>query len=244
MCNERFIQEGTQWSKPPVEHEWIERGVVSAWDWEADDPRLSGIATMAHSQDGSSIVEISFRTLRIENEDGAWEGSTMKSDLNPSSWNVLRLTGSDGYEGMTALIDFGLDGAEEQTECFDVRGVLITTPLTMGPDPFVLNGEVPPLLNEIEMTLTDTGIEPAELALSDGVYTFVVTNAGSEAHGFVLYDGDEYVSTDPEDLIEPGETRQFQIELTASAWDPGITVAILDPTNDAAAPVIIEFEDE
>jgi hypothetical protein len=109
-------------------------GRGEAWDmtWEPTDPRLRG--TWVHGSDWDEYPvdgaaegtspSITTGTTRIENEDGAWEGS------RHSFWNgqeeigdpVFTLTGEGAYEGLSVVLTMTLS----MTECVNtVRGVVV-----------------------------------------------------------------------------------------------------------------------
>jgi hypothetical protein len=85
--------------------------------WDADDPRISGIATMISNdtdyREGATGMAPTghrgtIRTLliRIANDDGSWEGPLQLLAIdNPESSSAAGwLTGSGAYEGLTAYL--------------------------------------------------------------------------------------------------------------------------------------------
>jgi hypothetical protein len=107
------------------------RGYTWAGTHSATDDRFSGthyyswdgdVYTLASGDDGARV---SAESLRIENEDGAWQGSGASADLpdGTSGSSPLVMTGEGTYEGLTAVL-LWVDGP-----CFlDLRGIVTEFP--------------------------------------------------------------------------------------------------------------------
>jgi hypothetical protein len=65
------------------------------------DPRVSGTGTGTWNQDGyPGDIGISWGTYRLENEGGAWSGTSTSAD-GPSAVSSGFLVGEGGYVGLT-----------------------------------------------------------------------------------------------------------------------------------------------
>ncbi len=95
------------------------------------DPRLDGAWTRTNNLDQYDEPSVlTWQALwRVETEDGAWAGietPIVFSDGSRSTTTAV-LVGEDGYEGLTAVIEF-----EQGGDAWDLRG-------------FIIDGEMPPL---------------------------------------------------------------------------------------------------
>jgi len=91
---------------------------VHVRDWiasarmDVDDDRLDGATTgaidwdISYNGQGFDTAGVNRGTFRIENDRGAWEGPWSGVGAGPhSSWQALiSLTGSGGYEGLSAIL--------------------------------------------------------------------------------------------------------------------------------------------
>lgn len=106
---------------------------------EVSDPRLSGAITFTNDLDVHPIpgtetaVAVWWRTWRIENEAGAWQGSAHDVSFADDSraTYVVVLRGEGAYEGLIAPMEVTLDG-----QAWNLNGVIVTGPGpgTSGPD--------------------------------------------------------------------------------------------------------------
>lgn len=102
---------------------------------EASDPRLEGTATIRWNEasypdvDGSGTYELSSYTVRIENDDGAWQGSALDFEGSAAAYGgvdlesigTFVLAGEDAYEGLYAvMVEIG--GWD------DIKGVILPAP--------------------------------------------------------------------------------------------------------------------
>ena len=106
---------------------------------DASDPRLLGLMTVCRSEDAWKnedfvpATRVWTDTYRIWNDDGAWEGSVSTFDLDASApadeaWTeeqIVFLTGSGAYEGLTAAADL--------SDWDDIRGLVIPGPVPAAP---------------------------------------------------------------------------------------------------------------
>ena len=145
-------QEEAVLPEPPVEFSGhIECGpevrsgtsdMAPAWQQPAtmSDPRLEG--TYYYSEAADPIVAalpgimVAAGTLRIENDEGAWQGSMVYAYLSDGTGTTgsTVLVGEGAYEGLSAIW-------EERflfPECAaDVRGLLIEGGVPAAPEPFI-----------------------------------------------------------------------------------------------------------
>lgn len=92
---------------------------------EISDPRLEGTLHVSfdsyelwYPERGEDAVTVGHATWRIENEDGAWEGSYPTVSLTP--FDSMLLVGEGAYEGLVAAWTSQYD-----EDCsWDVRGVI------------------------------------------------------------------------------------------------------------------------
>jgi hypothetical protein len=96
------------------------RGLTATTTDTMDDPRVSGNGTIVGNYDMYGDVGTQWGTYRLENADGAWEG-TWRGVL----WNrggvtehTMWLTGSGAYEGLTYYAHVNGSGV------IDVEGVI------------------------------------------------------------------------------------------------------------------------
>ena len=118
---------------------WHEEGPWSG-RFEMDDSRLTGDAT---GYDGGNryqmdenhvgLAEVGGGTITIENDGGAWEGSTLgvsgteRSDMLRDTM-VVELTGTGGYDGLSALLFVDQDQPvswDRPLPDFEVYGVIV-----------------------------------------------------------------------------------------------------------------------
>jgi hypothetical protein len=107
--------------------------------YEVSDPRLEGTLYQAWAADVYTLpgneaegpVFVTF-TDRIENDEGAWQGSSVILDFpdGTGTWAPLVMTGEGAYEGLTAIVGFKL----EDDECV-VRGYIIEGAIPAPPVP-------------------------------------------------------------------------------------------------------------
>lgn len=124
-------------NEPGITHE---RGLTAVGTSELSDARLQGDVSMALSSDEywkpGTVAGVTTFRLRIENDEGAWEGTGMWAFL-PSgtatkpSTRVDVLYGEDAYEGLVAVM-------QSQTDMFDwhsdVEGFIIAAELPPVPE--------------------------------------------------------------------------------------------------------------
>jgi hypothetical protein len=110
-----MMTEGDSTSDQPLNGRMqASRGRASVFDWELDDPRLSGSATVTQNVDrwldeSDNDYGIFWGTVSIENEDGSWLGTFVHSDGQTDAYDgelggVLQLRGSGAYEGWSAIL--------------------------------------------------------------------------------------------------------------------------------------------
>lgn len=137
--------EGVEWEPAEAGAEVIQefdrkaqRGGGYTWTVEMDDPRLSGVAYGLWSLDkiGPQYQhhegETFTGTVELVNDDGSWIGSLRGyATMKPATrhWHI-ELTGTDGYEGLSALLQgVGPYGSAE------LQGLLFPGSLPEYPDP-------------------------------------------------------------------------------------------------------------
>ena len=113
------------------------RGDTFRQGWtEVSDPRLEGTYTRSWNEDtylhpgGEEDPSIVVVTDRIENDEGAWQGSSVwLRTPGPSAYAPLVLVGEGAYEGLTAI----LGGVETYGECavsgYIIDGAIPATPV-------------------------------------------------------------------------------------------------------------------
>ena len=120
-----------------------QRGGGYTWTVEMDDPRLSGVAYGLWSLDkiGPKYEhhegEAFTSTVELVNDDGSWVGSLRGyATMKPATrhWHI-ELTGTDGYEGLSALLEgVGPYGSA------DLQGLIFPGSLPEYPAPVELAG--------------------------------------------------------------------------------------------------------
>ena len=123
-----------------VRREW--RGGYFVFEVEEmSDPRLDGTLTAYLDRDEYIYPSVDWRsppalmsaTMRIENEDGAWQGSAPDAYMpgGPlSTWGLVPLAGEGAYEGLTAVWWTNIEDAECSCEnpenpcVYDVSGAV------------------------------------------------------------------------------------------------------------------------
>ena len=107
------------------------------------DPRLDGTVTWAWDEDeyrgaSAAAARVGSGTLRIENDEGAWEGSFHSAHLTKTGWAtvVLPLAGEGAYVGQTALWELDYEASMPEGRCgWHVRGLVVTAAdLPAGPE--------------------------------------------------------------------------------------------------------------
>jgi hypothetical protein len=105
---------------------------------QVSDPRLRGTWILTADFDhyrppGSADAEIEIvsGTYRIENDDGAWQGSDAFLRSDDEFWD-LALIGEGAYEGLTAIIN----AYQDQTPCPNTRGFIFEGSVPPPPEPY------------------------------------------------------------------------------------------------------------
>jgi hypothetical protein len=113
------------------------RGDTYLQPWtEVSDPRLEGTYTRSWDEDeyfqGPAFLSIVVTTDRIENDEGAWQGSAVwyRPAEGEGSFAPMVMTGEGAYEGMTAILGF----VEGYGECA-VTGYIIEGGIPAPPVP-------------------------------------------------------------------------------------------------------------
>jgi hypothetical protein len=113
------------------------RGDTFLQPWtEVSDPRLEGTYTRSWDEDeyfqGPAFLSIVVTTDRIENDEGAWQGSSVwyRPAEGEASIAPVVLVGEGAYEGLTAI----LGGVERYGECA-VTGYIIDGTIPAPPMP-------------------------------------------------------------------------------------------------------------
>lgn len=93
------------------------RGAVLITAEDASDPRVIGRGTItlnvdAYADEGGALGarQIRFGTMRLENEDGAWEGRFAGRLSNGRFIQTYWLVGEGAYNGLTYVVTAGGDG--------------------------------------------------------------------------------------------------------------------------------------
>ena len=109
---------------------------LQAWT-EVSDPRLEGTYTRSWDQDeyfrGPAFLSIVVTTDRIENDEGAWQGTSVwyrPAAESEQSFAPAVLVGEGAYEGLTAI----LSGVGSYEECA-VTGYIIDGSIPAPPVP-------------------------------------------------------------------------------------------------------------
>jgi len=211
--------------------------------WKASDARLSGVYTgvLSHNRTpfGSDWIDLVVEAIRVENEAGAWRGSLYFPWSIRADTDIVVLTGERGYDGLSAVIAFPMDRGHGR--CVEFRGVVVDSMLTGVPGAYVSNGIEPPLVNPVEVTLTDEGITTADLPFDDEPVSLVVTNDGSTDHGLVITAGEppQYLAGYPDDLLAPGESMVVQVY----PGDAIETYHMYDPTDEAGTMLTFDVDE-
>src|SRR5687768_2673219 len=94
-----------------------QRGAVLITNEDSSDPRVSGRGTIVLNVDAFSDGEgnlgtsqIRYGTMRIENDDGSWEGSFAGRFSNGRFIQTYWLRGKGAYDGLTYVVTAGGDG--------------------------------------------------------------------------------------------------------------------------------------
>jgi hypothetical protein len=81
---------------------------------DATDPRSAGVMDLAVSSrcfgaEGCPDTDIRVLSMRLENDDGSWEGTGLglAPETNERNIEVWNLSGEDGYEGLRMVIVVG-----------------------------------------------------------------------------------------------------------------------------------------
>ncbi len=128
------VSNGTfDWQPGPEYTEAV--GITAVTEFVASDPRISGEATWTstarfypYGEEGGVDPALWASAVRIENDDGAWVGTTTgyhDPDEATREWNVVDGTGA--YEGLTAVFRFVAEGGYE--------GVIVPGGLPPFPEP-------------------------------------------------------------------------------------------------------------
>jgi hypothetical protein len=108
---------------------------ASMWQQPAtmSDPRLEGTYYYSAAERGGSHSA----TLRMENEEGAWQGSMVTAKLSDGSWTTgsAVLVGEGAYEGLVAIWEHGYLFPEACAA--DVRGLIVEGDVPPAPEPFI-----------------------------------------------------------------------------------------------------------
>jgi hypothetical protein len=121
------------------------RGFVWQPTATVSDPRLEGTWFISWNDDEYSFPQaetfnrIGSGTWRIENDEGAWQGSYITAGLRDGGMTTATtiLAGEGGYEGLSVL----LETASDWNECnWDVRGLIIEGTVPATPDAHIRPG--------------------------------------------------------------------------------------------------------
>jgi hypothetical protein len=113
------------------------RGDTFLQPWtEVSDPRLEGTYTRSWDEDeyfsgGTAFLSIVVTTDRIENDDGAWQGTSVwyRPAAGDQSFAPVVMVGEGAYEGLTAIL-----GGTEAYDC-TVSGYIIEGSIPAPPMP-------------------------------------------------------------------------------------------------------------
>lgn len=123
--------------------EQVLRLTSRGWAWQPvattmSDPRLEGTYTIGFDSDrvspaGTSGPTVGSGTWRIENDEGAWQGSFPVIQFADHTTTVTTpLVGEGAYEGLTAI----WESRHDANACsWDVRGLIIEGDLPAAPEP-------------------------------------------------------------------------------------------------------------
>lgn len=113
------------------------------WAWQPtatmSDPRLEGDYYISEDTDeyrSPAGTSVGSGTWRIENEEGAWQGSYTNIFYPDSTTTVsTALVGERAYEGLTALWESTFHGPSECS--WDVRGLIFEGDAPAAPEPYL-----------------------------------------------------------------------------------------------------------
>ena len=114
------------------------RGWASQPTATMSDPRLEGDYYISYDQDdyeSSIVTSVGTGTWRIENEEGAWQGSFTNIKY-PDSTTIVStaLVGEGAYEGLTVLWEAT---NHRPVECaWAVRGLILQGDVPAAPEPY------------------------------------------------------------------------------------------------------------
>ena len=91
-------------SEPPTMH-----GNVSVSEPEMDDPRVSGTYRLTQSGQNHGGMGPMWGTMRVENEEGAWEGPVSGYWTDTDTHFAGCLTGESAYEGLAYCLQAAAD---------------------------------------------------------------------------------------------------------------------------------------
>ena len=112
------------------------------WAWQPtatmSDPRLAGDYYVSYDSDdyeSSTVTSVGSGTWRIENEDGAWQGSFTNIKY-PDSTTIVStaLVGEGAYDGLTALWES--TNIRPLGCAWDVRGLILEGDVPVAPRPY------------------------------------------------------------------------------------------------------------
>jgi hypothetical protein len=113
------------------------------WAWQPSatisEPRLAGTYTYAYDGDDyrtkglTSVSSVGWGTWRIENDEGAWQGSHPNIGFADGTYSKATtvLVGEGAYEGLTAIWEEQHDGP---ACAWEVRGLIIAGDMPMAPE--------------------------------------------------------------------------------------------------------------
>lgn len=112
------------------------------WAWQPSatmsDPRLEGDYYVSYDSDdyrSPTVTSVGSGTWRIENEEGAWQGSFTNIKY-PDSTTIVStaLVGEGAYDGLTALWE---STNHRPLECaWEVRGLILEGDVPAAPEPY------------------------------------------------------------------------------------------------------------
>lgn len=112
------------------------------WAWQPSatmsDPRLEGDYYVSYDSDdyrSPTVTSVGSGTWRIENEEGAWQGSFTNIKY-PDSTTIVStaLVGEGAYDGLTALWE---STNHRPLECaWEVRGLILEGEVPAAPEPY------------------------------------------------------------------------------------------------------------
>jgi hypothetical protein len=119
------------------------QGLTDRWTIESSDPRLSGTYTLFGNgaawpldEEGYVLATVMPGTVRIENEEGWWTGTSLSwMGVDPAAY--YQVQGGGAYEGLTAIfhwVDVIVDETTDQGWAV-YSGVVVPGPLPDHPEP-------------------------------------------------------------------------------------------------------------